>query len=125
MRFTSKQRLRRTAEYAAVRSDGFRINCGTFFLNFLSRENEIGPPVRRLGVIASRRVGDAVRRNRAKRRLREIFRLNQEQLPFACDIVLIARRSLIDESYRETEERFLKACRRIQVRRQKQLRNDP
>src|SRR5690625_480769 len=120
MRFTSRQRLRRTAEYAAVRSHGFRTDCGTFFFNFLSREEEEGElPIRRLGVIASRRVGNAVCRNRAKRRLREIFRLHQEHLPPACDIVLIARRSLLYESFRETEQRFLRACRRIQSRRQK------
>ncbi len=112
MRFTSRQRLRRTAEFEAVREKGRRVDCGTFLFSILlpaSAEEEL----RRLGVIASKRVGPAVRRNAAKRRLREVFRLHQEQLPPRCDLVLIARSRLVDEPFARTEERFLKACRRV------------
>ena len=51
----------------------------------------------RLGVVASRKVGNAVERARAKRRLREVFRLNRHLLPpgFRPDIVLVARRSIL------------------------------
>ena len=51
----------------------------------------------RLGVVASRKVGNAVERARAKRRLRELFRLNRHLLPsgFRPDIVLVARRSIL------------------------------
>lgn len=111
MRFTSSQRQLRTKDFQAVRSFGQTINCGTFLFSILLRSG--APPLRRLGVIASRRVGNAVRRNRAKRRLREVFRLNQEQLPPACHLVLIARASLPEESFAETQDRFLKACRRV------------
>lgn len=112
MRFTSRQRLRRTAEYQAVRSHGRQIVCGTFLFSILAMP-EREPPLRRLGVIASRRVGNAVARNRAKRRFRELFRLHQGKLPPSCDIVLIARRSLAAESFAETEARFLKTCSRV------------
>lgn len=64
------------------------------------------PALRRLGVIASRRVGNAVQRNRAKRRLREVFRLNQDRLPGSCDVVLVARRSTNSAPFRNLEERF-------------------
>lgn len=110
MRFNSNQRLRRTAEYQEVRAEGRTINCGSFLFSFLLRESET--PLRRVGVIASRRVGNAVLRNRAKRRLRELFRVHQDKLPPSCDVVLIARRSLPEEPFRETQARFLKACHR-------------
>ena len=111
MRFSPRQRLRRTAEFQAVRAEGRRIDCGTFLFTFLPRTGD--SPVRRLGVIASRRVGNAVVRNQGKRRLREVFRLHQSELPSHCDVVMIVRRSLRNESFARTETRFLKACQRI------------
>jgi ribonuclease P protein component len=49
----------------------------------------------RLGVVASRAVGNAVQRNRAKRRLREVWRINRHHLSGECDVVLVARRRLL------------------------------
>ena len=45
----------------------------------------------RLGVTASKHVGDAVRRNRTKRLVREAFRLHPELFPDGIDLVVIAR----------------------------------
>jgi ribonuclease P protein component len=68
----------------------------------------------RLGVVASSSaVGGAVRRARAKRRLREIFRHNQRLVPPGCDILLVARRAINQLEYRVMEQRFIDACRRI------------
>jgi len=48
---------------------------------------------RRLGVTVSKRVGNAVVRNRVKRRIREWFRHKREALPDRLDLVVIARQS--------------------------------
>ncbi len=54
----------------------------------------------RLGVVSSRvSVGNAVQRNRARRRLRAAFRLNRFQFSGTYDVVLIARRPLLTASW--------------------------
>ena len=57
----------------------------------------------RLGITVSRRVGNAVERNRVKRRVREFFRLNRERLQPTQDILVIARVGAKALGYREVE----------------------
>ena len=45
----------------------------------------------RLGIVVGRRHGNAVRRNRMKRLLREAFRLNRGMLSVPCDVVIVPR----------------------------------
>ena len=112
--FTARQHLRRSVEFATVRAKGRRVDCGAFILQLLVRADlEEGAPVhRKLGVIASKRVGPAVARNRARRAMREIFRLNQESLPQNCDVVMVARASIDRYGFDELQRRYLNACKR-------------
>ena len=67
---------------------------------------------RRLGVVASRKVGNAVVRNRAKRLWREIFRLNQHRLPPQCDVLVIVRKGFSQAERAELEALFADVARR-------------
>lgn len=91
-RFRPDVRLRRRPEFLAVQQDGRRVSGR--FVTVLARPNAVAHD--RLGVIASRKVGGAVIRNRAKRRLRDVFRRQQPDAPVAgltaLDIVVVARR---------------------------------
>ncbi len=119
--FTARQHLRRASEFANVRAKGSRVDCGAFIMQLLVLP-EVGEdrlPVRRLGVIASRRVGPAVKRNRAKRIFREIFRLNQDSLPATgCDLVVVMRSSFDRHGFDELQNRYLNACHRALKRQQ-------
>ncbi len=121
--FTARQHLRRSVEFATVRAKGRRVDCGAFILQLLPRadlEENASTNNRRLGVIASKRVGPAVARNRARRVLREIFRLNQESLPQNCDVVMVARASIDRYGFDELQRRYLNACKKAaKVRRAK------
>ena len=61
----------------------------------------------RLGVVASRKVGNAVKRARAKRRLREVFRTHRSLLSGDVDVVLVARAALIEAPWQAVVDDFL------------------
>lgn len=105
-------RLRRQREFDKVCSVGKRSLCGPFIFQWSSGAPELECG-RRLGVIASRRVGNAVVRNRGKRLIRELFRRHQASLPASVDLVVVLRSSYRRFNYAELESRFLKACAAI------------
>lgn len=66
----------------------------------------------RLGVVTSRKVGGAVARNRARRRLREVFRRERARLAGKVDVVLVARAAAREPPFEELRREFLSLCRR-------------
>ena len=68
----------------------------------------------RTGVTASKKVGNAVARNRAKRRMRSLFsKLECEHIPSGTDYVLVARHSLVQAAWTELSVDFSIAAKRI------------
>jgi ribonuclease P protein component len=67
----------------------------------------------RLGVTATRRIGGAVARNRAKRVLREVFRRNRTQLDVPMDLVINVRTALLDRATAEVERELLRCFDRL------------
>ena len=102
-RLARRQRLRRSALFDEAKMQGRR-RAGRWMVMCLRQ----GPGASlRLGVIASRRIGGAVVRNRAKRRLREVFRRCRNQLSGAVDVILVARNGVDRAGFREIEAEFL------------------
>jgi len=66
--------------------------------------------VNRLGYTVSTKLGHAVVRNRVRRRLREIYRLNAHKLKPGYDIVVVARSRSVGAEYKKLEDSFLHAC---------------
>jgi ribonuclease P protein component len=91
-RFTPAQRLRCKSDFDRVYKEGRRHTDALFAL--VVRSNTA--TTARLGLaIAAKTVGNAVRRNRVKRLIRESFRVHQHELP-AVDIVVNARSAARD-----------------------------
>lgn len=108
--FTARDRLRKRAEFTRVQTGGRRV-AGRFVTLLILANDGTAP---RLGLIASRRLGPAVARNRAKRRVRDLFRRHRDVLGdrAALDIVVIPRREICDAAFAAVEADFVKALGR-------------
>jgi RNase P protein component len=129
LRFGRGVRLRARAEFLAVQENGRRV--ASRYLTMLALPNEAGYD--RLGIIASRRLGGAVVRNRAKRRVREIFRRldplgahanaphgadasgppGATKAPRTFDLVVIPRREVASAPFADLEKEFAAGLRKL------------
>lgn len=112
--FTRNLRLRKRSEFQSVQDRGRRVSGR--HMTLLALPNTLG--VDRLGVIASRRLGGAVTRNRAKRRVREMFRLAEPDRGQAqpLDIVVIPKRELTTGLFATVQSEFHAAIRKLRAR---------
>lgn len=117
MRFRPEQHLSRQSDIRVVRELGRRVDCRAFTLWWKRRDTPLdcaAPDTPRVCVVASTAaVGNAVRRNRAKRRLREVFRQHQQTVPPGCDLMLIARAAAQHAPIAELGKKFTEACGQI------------
>ncbi|NIP99743.1 MAG: ribonuclease P protein component [Nitrospinaceae bacterium] len=103
--FTKDERLLTRPEFRKVMEHGRKATvdrtCTFYFL-----ANPLGR--KRLGIIASKKVGNAVARNRAKRKIREIFRRHKHLGEQAVDIVVISARKLVRLPFSVLEQKMVK-----------------
>jgi ribonuclease P protein component len=103
------RRIKQGRDFQRAKSRGQRVIQGCLIMNWLPLAP--GQPTR-LGVITSRSVGHAPARSRARRLLREAFRLRQRDLQQAADIVLIARPSIRTKAFAGVDHDLQAALRR-------------
>ena len=108
------QRLRKRADFLDA-ATGPRAPAAAFVLQTRARP-DTGPP--RVGFTVSKKVGNAVERNRARRRLREIVRLSDAaRLRPGNDYVLVGRRAALNLPFARLIEDFRQALERIHQQR--------
>ena len=99
-RLKATERIRRRPEFERVYTAGVRLS-GRFMTVFLL---PTGLPRCRLGVSATRKLGGAVERNRAKRLAREIFRRHRPAT--GHDLVIVPRREMLDAPFPSLQADF-------------------
>ena len=111
-RFSKALRLRNRHEFVAVQRQGRRWQCR--HITVVGRRRREGPA--RIGLVVSRRVGNAVSRNKVKRLIREAFRVSRRDLPEAVDLVVVARPTAPGASFRQLRGELLEAARELERR---------
>lgn len=105
--FQTEERIRKRQDYLRIYDQGEKIHTRSFTI--ITFSNQTG--MRRLGTAVGKKVGNAVKRNRIKRLLREFFRQNKNRFPESQDIVIIAKKGIKTLAYRdvyaELEKRVL------------------
>ncbi|OGP92337.1 MAG: ribonuclease P protein component [Deltaproteobacteria bacterium RBG_16_54_18] len=89
------ERLRRKADFEIIAREGTRKHTRNFLL--IARKNDQG--FARVGVVAGRKVGTAVERNRVKRLVREFFRRNKDRVHPSIDYVIVGKKGAQELPY--------------------------
>lgn len=69
----------------------------------------------RLGITVSTKLGKAVVRNRVRRRLREIYRLNRDRMVPGYDVIVVARVRAAHTAYQKLEASYLRALEQLEL----------
>jgi len=109
LRLGRSSRLAQSRDFARVRQSGQRLAQGCLIANWQSLPTGELP---KLGVVTSKKIGGAVVRSRARRLLRESFRLHQRDLTQPVDMVLVARNSIAGKKFQDVEKDYLTALKR-------------
>ncbi len=104
-----RRTLKKNSEFRRLYAKGK--SAATPCLVLYCRPNRRGE--NRLGYTVSVKLGHAVQRNRVRRRLREIVRLNEGKLKQGWDMVLVARGRSVNAPYRKLEASYLEACGKL------------
>ena len=109
LKFPRAMRIKQGRDFARVRQHGRRLTSGCLIANW---HRLAQGSASRLGVVTSGRIGNAVVRNRARRLIREAFRVHQHDLAEAVDLVLVARASIVGKGMADVEKDFLTTLRK-------------
>lgn len=104
-------RLRRPADFSRVRRQGRVFRNRILLLSFC--ENSLSH--NRYGIVASRRLGMAVERNRVKRRLRALLVALHKDLRQGYDIVLLPRRAVLRQPFSDLQRIIRQLCLQAQL----------
>lgn len=110
--FPRERRIKQGRDFGRAKTLGRRLTQGCLIMNWVDLP---AADCSRLGVITSRKIGHAVIRSRARRLLREAFRLNQRCLSKTVDIVLVARNSIVGKGFSEVESDYLAALKKARL----------
>jgi len=109
-RFRRRDRLQKRYQFQQTQLSGRRIHTPHFLI--VVQANALQNT--RLGITVTKKVGNAVQRNRIKRVVREVFRRNRSMFPLGHDLVFIAKRGASDIDYGSLLSELQRASKKLQ-----------
>ena len=106
-----KNVLRKKSDFTGIYSKGRSV--GDRYVVVFYRKNNL--PYTRKAFLASKKVGNSVRRNRARRLMKESYRLTNMKVPEGYDLIFIARNTIVDAKCAEVRKSLESALRRTGV----------
>jgi ribonuclease P protein component len=107
--YPASARIKKREDFVGLQEKGSKVSAKNLLLIYLPSAK----PSSRFGVVVTRKLDTrATVRNRIRRKIREVLRLNRCKLQSSFDILVIARRGIADCSYQEIEKQILDSLRR-------------
>ncbi len=103
--------IQKNSDFQKIYHDG-RSYANRLLVMYVKRQDQEG---NRLGVSCSKKIGNSVVRHTMVRKLREIFRLNNEKLNSGLDIIVVVRKNADAATYQELENAYLELCSRHHI----------
>lgn len=100
--FTPEERISKKKDFLRLYKTGKRYRGKYFILIYLLNELTFS----RVAVVASKKLGNAVKRNRTKRWLRTLFRRNKGLLEKPFDLIFIPRREIHEAEWKNLEHEY-------------------
>jgi ribonuclease P protein component len=118
--FGRDRRIRKRAEFQRVQSIGRRVTTPHFVLLVARGE---GPS--RLGLVVTKKIGNAVQRNRVKRLCRACFRTWKDLVPAGVDLVVIAREGAFELKQKDVRDEWARVQGQLRRKAEEALAQPP
>ena len=104
-----QERIRKKKDFLYIYKKGRRHRGKYFNIIYLSSDSSFS----RMAVVISKKVGNAVKRNKIKRWMRTLFRRNKDLLESSFDIIIIAKKEILEASWLKLQEDYFIAIKSI------------
>jgi ribonuclease P protein component, eubacterial len=108
-KFPKSERILKRDVFKRVYEEGRKLQFSYFTAFVLSKQ----APQSRIGITTTRKMGNSVQRNRARRLVREAFRKNKWLVPHGVDIVINVKQALVGAVYSDFETEFITFLQRV------------
>jgi len=104
-----RERIRKKKEFLVIYKKGTRYRGKYFTIVHISNDLNFS----RMAVVVSKKIGNAVKRNKIKRWIRTLFRMNKPLMDESLDLIIIPKKEIQEAAWPELQEEFLKALKSI------------